>query len=407
MTEARHPQTDRSLAAADWAPPADALAGVGRKALAVGVVFALVSLVGLFVAREQFFRSYLVAFCLVLGVTLGSLAVSMLHHMSRGAWGLVIRRILEASSRTLPLVALFAVPLLFGLPHVYPWADPARVASDEILRHRAAYMNPAGVVVRLAVCLGVWTFFAFALSRLSRKQDVAPEPGLERRMQLVAAPGLAIYCLLITLVAIDLLMSTDPHWYSAIYGFYVVGGQAISGLAFTILVALTLARRAPFRDAVQARHVHDWGKLLFTFTMLWAYFAVSQLIIIWSGDLPEEIVFYKARVAGGWVLVSLALAVLQFTVPFVFLLSANLKKNLGRLSAVALLLLVMRAVDLFWLVAPTWHPEGLALHWLDLTLPVALFGLWLAAFARELGTRPLLPVNDPNLPIALERHAHG
>ena len=404
MTEAP-PQ--KPLAAADWAPPAADLARAGRRALAVGVVFAAASAVGFVANPAQFYRSYLVAFFLVLGVTLGSMAVSMLHHMSRGAWGLVIRRILEASSRTLPLVALFAVPLLFGVRHVYPWADPARVATDEILRHRAGYMNPTAVAVRLALCLAVWTFFALALSRLSKKQDDAPSAGLERRMQLVAAPGLALYCLLITVVAIDLLMSTDAHWYSAIYGIYVVGGQAIAGMSFTLLVALTLARREPFRSAVQERHVHDWGKLLFAFTMLWAYFAVSQLIIIWSGDLPEEITFYKARVTGGWVAVSLALALFQFAVPFVFLLSANFKKNLGKLAAVALLLLVMRGVDLFWLVAPAWHPEGFSLHWLDLALPIALMGLWIAAFVRELGKRPLLPVNDPNLPVAMEVHAHG
>ena len=355
----------------------------------------------------QFYRSYLVAFCLVLGVTLGSLAIEALHHMTGGAWGLVIRRILEASSRTLPLVAVFAVPLLFGLRHVYPWADPARVATDEILHHRAAYMNPTGMVLRLALCFAVWTLFAFALARLSKRQDEAPVAGLERRMQLVAAPALAIYCLLITIVSIDLLMSTDAHWYSAIYGIYIVGGQAISGMAFTLLVALFLARREPFRTAIQQRHVHDWGKLLFAFTMLWAYFSVSQLIIIWSGDLPEEITFYKARVTGGWMVVSLALALFQFVVPFVFLLSANFKRHLGRLSVIAGLLLFMRAVDLFWLVAPAYHPEGLAIHWLDAALPIALFGLWVAAFARELAKRPLLPVNDPALPAAMEVHAHG
>ncbi len=141
--------------------------------------------------------------------------------------------------------------------------------------------------------------------------------------------------------------------------------------------------------------------------MLWAYFSVSQLIIVWSGDLPEEITFYKARVAGGWLAVSLGLALFQFVVPFVFLLSVNFKKNLGTLSVVALLLLAMRWVDLFWLVAPAYHPEGFSFHWLDVTLPIALSGLWLAAFVRELGGRALLPVGDPNLAVALERHAHG
>ncbi|HTS03502.1 MAG TPA: hypothetical protein VMN04_13340 [Thermoanaerobaculia bacterium] len=404
MTEAR-PQ--KTFLAADWAPPAGAIALVGRRALVVGVLFAIASGAGFVANPAQFYRSYLVAFCLVLGVSAGSLAISMLHHMSRGAWGLVIRRILEASSRTLPLVALFAVPLLFGLPRLYPWADPARVASDEILRHRATWMNPAAVIVRLALCFAVWTFFAFALSRLSRKQDEAPEPGLERRMQLVAAPGLAIHCLLVTVVGIDLLMSTDPHWFSSIYGIYVVGGQAIAGMSFTVLVALFLAGRAPLEGAVQDRHVHDWGKLLLTFTMLWAYFAVSQLIIIWSGDLPSEISFYKARVAGGWAGVTLSLALLQFALPFLLLLSADLKRNLRTLAAVAVVLLAMRWVDVLWLVAPAYHPEGLSVSWLDVALPVALFGLWLAAFARELSKRTLLPVNDPNLAVALERHAHG
>jgi hypothetical protein len=390
-----------------WAPPRAELATLSRRAVIVGALAAVASAAGLVANPAQFYRSYLVAFVFVLGVALGSLAISMLHHMSGGAWGLVIRRILEASSRTLPLVALFAVPLLFGLKHLYPWADPARVAGDEILRHRAIYMNPAGFAIRLAVCLLLWTVFAQALSRLSKKQDEAPTAGLERRMQLVAAPGLALYCLLVSVASVDLLMSLDPHWYSAIFGVYVVGGQAIAGMAFTLLVSLFLARREPMREALQSRHVHDHGKLLLAFTMLWAYFALSQFLIIWSGNLPEEISFFKDRLTGGWGAVSLSLALLHFAVPFVFLLSRDFKRDLGKLAWVAGLLLFMRWVDLFWLVSPAFHPGKLSLHLLDLTTPVALSGLWLAAFARELGTRSLLPVNDPNLAVALEVHAHG
>jgi hypothetical protein len=390
-----------------WAPPLADLAVLSRRGLLVGVLAAVASAIGLVSSPAQFFRSYLVAFVFVLGVSLGSLAISMLHHMSGGAWGLVIRRILEASSRTLPLVALFAVPLLFGLKHLYPWADPARVAGDEILKHRAIYMNPAGFAIRLAVCLLLWTLFAQALSRLSKRQDEAPTAGLERRMQLLAAPGLALYCLLVSVASVDLLMSLDPHWYSAIFGVYVVGGQAIAGMAFTLLVSLFLARREPMREALQRRHVHDHGKLLLAFTMLWAYFALSQFLIIWSGNLPEEISFFKDRLTGGWGAVSVSLALLHFAVPFVFLLSRDFKRDLGKLAWVAGLLLVMRWVDLFWLVSPAFHPGKLSLHWLDLTTSVALSGLWLAAFTRELGTRSLLPVNDPNLALALEVHAHG
>jgi len=390
-----------------WDPPLSDLAALGRRGLVVGTLAGVVSAAGLVLNPAQFYRSYLVAFVFVLGVALGSLAISMLHHMSGGAWGLVIRRILEASTRTLPLVALFAVPLLFGLRYLYPWADPARVAGDEILRHRAPYMNPTFFTVRLAVCLLLWTVFARALSRLSRKQDDAPVPGLERRMQLVAAPGLVVYCLLVTIASVDLLMSLDPHWYSAIYGMYVVGGQAISGMAFTLLVSLFLVRKGPMRGFLQPRHVHDHGNLLLAFTMLWAYFAVSQLIIIWSGNLPEEIGFFHDRLKGTWGALSLFLALFQFAVPFVFLLSRDFKRDIGKLAWAAGLLLFMRWVDLFWLASPAFHPSGPHLHWLDLTTPVALSGFWIAAFARELGTRSLLPANDPNLAVALEVHAHG
>jgi hypothetical protein len=161
------------------------------------------------------------------------------------------------------------------------------------------------------------------------------------------------------------------------------------------------------RGVLQPRHVHDHGNLLLAFTMLWAYFALSQFLIIWSGNLPEEIVFFKDRLTGGWGAVSLSLALFHFAVPFVFLLSRDFKRNIGRLAWAAGLLLFMRWVDLFWLVAPAFHPGALSFNWLDVTTSAALFGLWLAAFARELGTRPLLPVNDPNLAVALEVHAHG
>ena len=385
-------------------PPTADLAALGRRGLVVGALAAIASAAGLIANPAQFYRSYLVAFALVFGIAFGSLAISMLHHMSGGAWGLVIRRILEASSRTLPLVALFAVPLFFGLGHLYPWADPARVAGDEILRHRAVYMNPAGVAIRLAVCLLLGTVFAQALSRMSKRQDDAPDPGLERKMQLVA--GLALYCLLVTVIAIDLLMSLDPHWFSAIYGVYVVGGQALSGLAFTLVICLFLARKGPMEHILQPRHVHDLGKLLLAFTMLWAYFALSQFLIIWSGNLPEEIGFFHDRLTGGWGVVSLALALFHFAVPFVFLLSRNFKRNLGKLVWIAGLLLFMRWVDLFWLVAPSFHPGRLSLHALDLTTPVALFGIWLWSFAQQLARRPLLPVNDSGLGAALEVHAH-
>jgi hypothetical protein len=384
-------------------PPAG-LARVRRAALIIGVVALAVSVLGGVADPAQFFRSYLVAFIYWLSIALGCFAIAMLHHLSRGAWGLMIRRILEAASRTLPLLALLFVPLLFGLAHLYHWARPEEVRVDELLRHQAAYLNVPFFAARALLYFAIWGIFAFALNRMSLRQDAGGAPGLARRMQLVSAPGLALYCLTATFAAIDWLMSLDSHWASSIYGFYFVGGQAVSALAFVILVALVLSRRPPLHDVLRPEHFHDYGKLLLTFVVLWAYFATSQLIIIWQGNLADEVSWYRGRLQGGWAGVSLFLVGAHFALPFLLLLSRDLKRDVRRLATVAALLLVMRWVDLFWLSAPAFSPDHVRVHWLDLMLPIALGGLWIGAFASELGKRPLLPVHDPSLAEAL---GHG
>jgi hypothetical protein len=390
-----------------YAPPAAALDVVGRWALITGIVGAVLCVAALFVNPAQFFRSYLVAFTDGLGLALGCLAIWMLSIMSGGAWGVMIRRILEASARTLPFFGLLAIPVLLGVKHLYPWADAARVASDEILRHKAPYLNTTFFAIRLVVTFALWIVLAFALSRLSRRQDETGDPGLGRRMQMIAGPGLGLYGLLVSFFAIDLLMSLDLHWFSTIYGIYIVGGQAVSGMSFAIVAAVWLGSRKPMEGVYQARHLHDWGKLLLAFTMLWSYFAISQFLIIWSGDLPEEIGFFKDRLSGGWGAVSLLLVLFHWMVPFLLLLSRDLKRNGRKLAAVALLLLVMRWLDMHWLVAPVFSPGRLTFSWMDVATPAAVLGFWLFLFVGQLKSRPLLPVHDPGLPAALEIHAHG
>jgi hypothetical protein len=393
--------------AGDYSPPVEDLQALAKRALSAGVVGAAASGLGASLDPPQFFRSYLAAWLLWLGVALGCLAVQMLHHLSRGAWGLMIRRILEAASRTLPVLALLFAPLLFGLGDLYEWARPEEVARDHHLQHKVAYLNVPFFLVRVAVSFVVWIALAVVLSRLSAAQDRSADPALERRMRRCAAPGLALYCLTMTFMAVDLLMSLDPHWFSAIYGVYVIGGQAVSAMAITVVAALYLTRREPMAQVLSARHFHDWGKLLLAFTMLWSYFAFSQFLIIWSGDLPEETSFYRDRLGGGWNGVALVLVVFHFALPFVLLLSRELKRSAKKLAAVAVLLLVLRWVDLFWLIQPAFSPQELSAHWLDLAAPVGVGGIWVWRFARELGSRPLLPLNDPGLPAALEVHAHG
>lgn len=392
-----------------FAPPVADLAALGQKGLVIGLAGLAASGTGWALAPERFVRSWLLGWVFVFGVVLGAYAILLVHTLSRGAWGLVVRRTLGAAAETIPLFALFSLPVVLGARSLYPWADAARVAKDEVLHHQAAYLNPTFFVLRLVLYFVIWGGGAFLLTRLSVSQEASADPaGVERKMQVVAGPALILHILAVTFFAVDVLMSLNPRWFSTIYGFYVLGGQAVSGMAFLILAALFLSAREPMSRVLTATHVHDWGKLLLAFMMLWSYFAFSQFIIIWSGDLPEEIGFFKDRFTGGWGAVALGLVLFHFAVPFLLLLSRDLKRDVRKLSIVAAILLAMRWVDLWWLAIPAFSPKQLSFHWLDIATPVAMGGLFLFAFTKRLAAHPLLPAKDPNLEAALHPEAqHG
>jgi hypothetical protein len=297
------------------------------------------------------------------------------------------------------MLLLFA-PVLAGMSHLYPWARPA-AAADELLQHKTLYLNPFGFTIRSIFYLAVWSFIAALLARFSRQHDRSGEAGLLLRMRTLAAPGLGIYCLLATFASVDWLMSLDPHWYSSLFGVYFIVGHGLSALAFIVPVALYLSQREPLEGILKAHHFHDYGKLMLAFVMLWAYVAVSQLLIIWSGHLPEEIGWYLERGQGGWKWLSVALALFHFLLPFLLLLSRDVKRDARLLAGVALLVLAMRWFDLYWLAAPSFHHHGLGFHWLDLATLLGVGGLWLGWFCSRLQRGPLLPVNEPNLEEAL------
>lgn len=395
----------RADAAAAFAAPA-AVDRIQRLGLIVGVVGAVLCAIGFFVSPDYFFRSWLVGWVYWMGVTLGCFAIMMLHHLTRGAWGLVMRRVMEAASRTLPWLLLLALPIFLGMKSLYIWARPEVVASDALLQVKEPYLNVPFYLVRFAIYFLIWGGFAFVLNRMSLRQDTSTDPGLTRRMQLIAAFGLAAYCLAITFASVDWLMSLDPHWFSTIYGVYLMGSQGLAALAFIITFALFLSRREPMAGVIQPRHFHDWGKLFLAFTMLWAYFSFSQFLIIWSGNLPEEIEWYLHRLHGGWGVLALALVIFHFALPFVLLLSRDLKRSGRLLAGVAIVMLVMRWVDLLWQVEPNFEEHHAAHYWLYLAAPAAIGGLWVFFFVRELKKRPLLPVNDPYLPEAIAHNGH-
>jgi hypothetical protein len=342
---------------------------------------------------------------LCLGIALGSLAISMIHHMTSGGWGMVSRRALEAASRTLPLVTLYFVPIaIFGLQPLYLWARPDAVAGDAVLQAKAPYLNVPFFLGRAAFYFVVWNVLAMTLSRWSREQDEGElwPIGRERKFRLLSAAGLLLYALTITFASIDWVMSLDPHWYSTIFGILFMGGQGLSALAFAIIVLTAVRNLPPFEGVIKPLHFHDLGKLMFAFTMLWAYFSFSQFLIIWSGNLPEEIPWYLERLHGVWGFVAISLVLVQFAAPFLLLLSRDLKRNPAMLRNVAVIVLAMRFVDLLWLVKP--GAEGLTLHWMDLVLPAGMFGLWLFVFVSQLRRRPALPVHDPYFAEAMAVH---
>jgi hypothetical protein len=378
------------------ATPPD-FASTRRRAWIIGVAAFVLLLVGRFLDPTQFYRSYLLGFSLWVGIALGCMGILMLQHLSGGAWGVVVRRILEAGARTLPFMFLLFTPILTGIGRLYPWADATQVASDELLRHKAAYLNPSSFMLRAVAYFAIWSGIAWMLNRWSDEQDRTHDPALVDRLGRLSGAGIALYVLTMTFASVDWLMSLEPHWFSTIYGIFIVMGQTLSAMAFIILVLAVLAGREPLRGKISARHFHDLGKLLFAFVMVWSYFAFSQFLIIWAGNLPEEIPWYLKRLTGGWQWFGLALALLQFAFPFVLLLSAKLKRDPARLAQVAAFLLAMRLVDNAWMIGPAFHPGQLWIHWMDLAAPVAVGGIWLALFLRYLQTKPLLPLGDPFL----------
>ncbi|MBI5508304.1 MAG: hypothetical protein HY903_06085 [Deltaproteobacteria bacterium] len=362
-------------------PVAARLQRLSRTSHVVGLAVLALAGVGAYVANQQFLRSYLVAFLFWLGLGLGSLALLMLHHLVGGRWGKATAPILAAAARTLPLLALLFVPIAVGLRQLYVWATPIVPETHHAPVHHEVYLSPAGFLTRAALYFVVWIALAALVTRLGAAVAATGDLRRARWLARVSAAGLALYVLSMSFAAFDWGMSLDPQWYSTIYGLLFIVGQGLSGLALVIVALYLLAGEAAFE---LADRFHDLGNLLMAFVMLWAYISFSQLIIIWSGNLPEEIPWYLHRFNHGWEVVGLILVVLHFAVPFSVLLARRIKRRGRRLAAVALFVLLMRQVDLYWIIAPVFQADAVRLHWLDPALMCGLGGLWLAVFSRAL-----------------------
>ena len=387
------------------------LATLRNRSLIIGLVGAALMVVGAFVNFEQFLRGYLIAYIWVMGLSLGCMALLMTGHMTGGNWWMISRRIYEAAVRCIPMLAVLFLPLLLGAKHLYRWmnVDPS---TDKILSEKVWWLTTRGWSIRAVIYLVLWVVLGYLLTSLSRKQDEDASPSVWRTLKVISGIGLLVWAFSLTGAAVDWGMSLDPHWYSTIYGMLYMIGEALSAMAFSIMILSALQKYPPMDEVVRPDRLHDLGKLLLAFTMVWAYFSFSQWLIIWMANLPEEISWYLYRIKSGWGYVALALVFGQFALPFAMLLSRNLKRKAGRLVPVALLVILMRAVDLCWYVVP--NPGALpgqdvphlTFHWEYLAALVGLGGIWLAAFASYLNTRPLLVRTEPMLPRLWEQ-SHG
>jgi hypothetical protein len=372
-----------------------------RQFLMAGAAGAVVSLIGYFVNPTQFFQSYLMAYMFVLGLSLGSLALGMVHQLSGGAWGVVIRRQMGAASRVLPILTALFLPIVVGMPYLYEWTHADVVNADPILLGKRLYLNTPFFLIRAAIYFAGWNTVSYLLNKWGLEQDQTGDPRYARKMQMLSGGGLLVYGLFITFASFDWVMSLEPHWFSTIYGVLIMGGQGLSALAFLITALVWLARRPPMRDIVVPSHFHDLANLMLAFVMLWAYFSFSQYLIIWSGNLPEEIAWYLHRLQTGWRFVAVTLVIFHFAVPFLLLLSRAVKKAPGTLVRLTLAILVARLIDLFWLIAPEFHRTGISVSWMDIVLPATLISIWLGCFLWQLRGRALLPVYDPQFEEAL------
>lgn len=377
------------------APAPFELRGLQRWALIAGVVGLVLCVVGATLNSTQFFQSYLWAYLFWFGIAMGTFGIMMIQHVSGGRWGMAIRRLLEAGAMTIPLMAVLFIPILLGIPTLYEWSHADVVQHDAVLAGKQIYLNVGFFIGRAVFYFAVWILMSFLLNRWSVDQDRTENPKLPRRFRLLSAPGLVIYMLTMTFAVFDWAMSLEPHWFSTIYGAMFVMGQAVSSLSFVIVIAVLLRNRQPLAARLNADLFNDLGNLLLAFTMLWAYMSFSQFLIIWSGDLPEEVTWYLHRSAGGWMTIATLLIVVHFFAPFFLLLIRNNKRRPQLLIGIALLLLVMHLINIFWLVIPAFYQTGIHASWMDLAAPIGIGGIWIAAYIWCLQRKPLLPLHDP------------
>jgi hypothetical protein len=341
--------------------------------------------------------SYLTAFVYWLTVALGGLFFVLVHYIARSGWSVVVRRLAEHVAATVPLFALLFVPIWLWRHELFHWTHAETVAGDPLLRHKAAYLNDGGFLLRAIVFFAVWTAVAWYYRRQSAQQDTSGDRTITRRLQKLGPLSAILFALTLAFASYDWVMSLEPHWFSTMFGPYVFAGSAVAIYSFLILLVLALQRQGPMRNLVTGEHYHDLGKMLFGFVVFWAYLGFSQFMLIWYANIPEETVWFNMRWHHGWQYVSIFLAAAHFFVPFFWLIGQPAKRSRWRLTAAAVWMMLMHWVDVYWMVMPTLHHEAFRISVLDVTCWLGVGALFLALLARLMAGPALVPVRDPRL----------
>jgi hypothetical protein len=350
---------------------------------------------------KQFFFSWLVSFLFFLSLALGGLFFVLIQYATQGGWGIVLRRIGETTFATVPVMAALFLPLLLGLGALYPWTVPGAAEHDALLRWKAPYLNVPFFLIRAGGFFAVWSFIAILYYRGSRGQDVTGDPGVSARLRRFAGPAIIVLALTQTLASVDWIMSLTPHWYSTIFGVYFFAGSFVGFIALLSVAAVAMRQAGLLDSVISTEHLHDIGKFLFAFTAFWAYIAFSQFFLIWYANLPEETIWYRARMEGSWMTVSRFLIAGHFVAPFFYLMGRTVKRNGTTLAVGGAWLLAMHFLDLYWQVMPTLHPEGFRPSLLDVAAFVAVGGCFVAAASWLMRRQALVPLRDPRLPESL------
>jgi hypothetical protein len=350
---------------------------------------------------RQFYFSWLVSFLFFLSLALGALFFVLIQYAAQGGWGIVLRRIGETVFATIPVMAALFVPVVLGLHDLYEWTHTEAVQQDALLQWKAPYLNVPFFLVRAFLYFGCWSFIAILYYRLSRRQDATGEHAVSARLRRLAGPAIIVLALTQTFASVDWIMSLTPHWYSTIFGVYFFAGSFVGFIALLSVVSVAMRRAGLLDGLVSAEHLQDVGKFLFAFTAFWAYIAFSQFFLMWYANVPEETIWYKARLEGSWQTVSLLLMVGHFAVPFLFLMGRDVKRRGSTLAVGGAWLLVMHYVDLYWQVMPTLHPAGVSVSLLDAATMLAVGGCFVAAASWLMRRQALVPIRDPRLPESL------